>query len=1448
MEKLKLFLNQIAKAFGFEYNEKFFAYVKSISKPNKQVCNRQIKRGEGGFRCVDCTLLSNAVFCTECFNKTKDWHKNHNVLFKPYSSGFCDCGDPNTAIKESFCPDHKGPITNENDLMMYIKTCVDEKILNSINPILNNIFLEIITIISSIFNNNLENEEKEELEDELYIMLEELIAFVSKLYENNLGLFYFVTLKFTENFPYETYHKCYKYDDKQNKITFIKENLLEKHICICPFFQVMINMLMLRKTELDSQSVFTLFIQNFKNNIITSISFVHSFAKMHDNSNLETFRGLGYQVLNPQLCKLLMDEKNLDFLENIFFEIYEKTRKLLELKNYSEVTDLIYDLLWMLSYLPTLKELNKIRRNIKVHCIILDTICLINNLNYFENKTKFTIFQRDGYLYHLLNCEIHSLQIVTLLCHLMDFEDSQSVNTIFSKIIEKLIEFKNYKESLQDKTFSPHISLIKYYSILLNRFCFHYSLSNNCDLLDAFRYFQNLYPKSKELNLFLFNELIAFFGFIISQQYSFFVYYGESMSLYYVNYFKRALNFTFPDFSLFKYLLTIPEIQEQFNINNLINVLNYSNIDNRNNCLLNIINNNLSEKNEELNKEIQNNEKNMKYFNSLLELLIIIVRDNLSMIKATFKSSNNFKMNYKDKIFEKLLVKEKVNLENLIKNEIIHNIVGNKNLVKRENCLSIFNFYDHDEELDVNIINNLLKENCEEISFSNQLKQYSLKKSHFSIFDIDYLINGTERGNAINYTTEFQSNNYNILNTKIIKSLSIQEKLNNTIYNSFFNNKNIENFLNIYKNIITNNYPLYTDIFLFTYSKILCFYINFYDKDLGEEFKNKLYNIISNNKLEGKNETYIEYIKQLLSPKDKIMDKSKEDNQVNHNKNKNLKDKFKKKFDKQIKTVDNLYSLHSSQDLNSNLEKSDNNSSQFSSILSDTEEICIYCRQYLDNNINNFYGKVCFQSSDFFIDILKKRDEKLREKSTRFVTCNHNIHYFCYDKLIKSSIYGNALKDGFPCSLCKKLSNNILCSLTNLNVIYEDILKGLNLSDENYNNFYNQKDDEDIIMDYQSLMVGIKLFFQNYICKSLKKVINFEEKKIDDFTFSEIYNLILNDFEAFTIYYNNTSFKKEQIYIWKNILLSVRLLFKNKILNYTEVLFTKFKNIYKNMQELNMNFSNNSEINTIINEFIICLFILYDLDEENKNKIKNLFQNNIFIYIFVFALLKRKENNLEEFFTKVENKDYIQKIYDYFDLKYKICFLLFDEKEENLKINHEEILTNNIKIIQGVINNNTNIILKEQYLEIPKFNIIKLPENYMDFCSNYMNIKCANCNKKEINYYICLICGNKFCNHIDCKTEIKENGKRDYSLFDHSKKCAGGNSLFIEGKTSEIMFLLKRRIIDSGIHVYLNSFGEYMSDYDFKNNYILNRIELNKSIQIFIDISHRKQKLKIRLN
>ena len=51
-------------------------------------------------------------------------------------------------------------------------------------------------------------------------MLDELLLFVSKLYESNLAFFYLVVLKFTKNYPFETHHKCFNYDEAENKAKY----------------------------------------------------------------------------------------------------------------------------------------------------------------------------------------------------------------------------------------------------------------------------------------------------------------------------------------------------------------------------------------------------------------------------------------------------------------------------------------------------------------------------------------------------------------------------------------------------------------------------------------------------------------------------------------------------------------------------------------------------------------------------------------------------------------------------------------------------------------------------------------------------------------------------------------------------------------------------------------------------------------------------------------------------------------------------------------------------------------------------------------------------------------------------------------------------------------------------------------------------------------------------
>jgi hypothetical protein len=83
-------------------------------------------------------------------------------------------------------------------------------------------------------------------------------------------------------------------------------------------------------------------------------------------------------------------------------------------------------------------------------------------------------------------------------------------------------------------------------------------------------------------------------------------------------------------------------------------------------------------------------------------------------------------MKYEDKIFADLLIKEKENIETIFKNQIAHFILGNKNLITREKCIKLINSFSH--KLDLKIADQFLKDNCEQISMSNQLKQFSLKK------------------------------------------------------------------------------------------------------------------------------------------------------------------------------------------------------------------------------------------------------------------------------------------------------------------------------------------------------------------------------------------------------------------------------------------------------------------------------------------------------------------------------------------------------------------------------------------------------------------------------------------------------------------------------------------------------------------------------------------------
>ena len=1400
MDKLQIYLIEIAELFGYKYDDFFFDYLKSISIPNKSKCGRQIIRGEGGWKCRDCEFETYSIYCIDCFIKEK--HIGHKILFRPNASGFCDCGERLILKSEGFCDKHKGDFDNIKDLMKFIKSSVNENLLSPINDILNKIFLLFIEKIK---------DKTDENEDEIYKMIDTLEIFCDKLYKNNLGLFYFVTLKFIENIPLETNHKCFSFDENKKVITFVKKDENVKHICTCPFLQVIIYFLMKRKTKQDSSKFFNLFLQTYKNQIITSLCFLNCFTELFDNENLKSLRQMGYQLVNQNISQLLYKEENLPFLEFFFEEIYSKYKKFLEEKSYFKVYKLSYEFYRMTKYIPTESIIDKMNSEKKILKIIIDICCLINHSLIFENKVKFKQFQNDGYNRELFNAEIYIILTIISLSHILDFNNQEVINFLFNSIFEKLFEIKKNKEISENKFFSPHITIIKFYSIILNRFCYNYSIKNECDLLDSFNYFQNIFPQSKELNIFLFEELIKFFGFMISQRCSFFVYFGKGMANYYFYYFDNDLQNINVDISLMKYLMSLPEIKEQFNLQKIISL---SDIDSSNNIFNELTSDNL----EKIQTDYINSQKNnLDYINSVIEFLYLIIRENLSLENIAFQGTN-FKWKMKDEIYEQLYQKDKEKVNILVKNNIIHFILGKNNLVQRKDCLDhLMQIFDGKY---IELIDEILKENCEKIILTNGLIEFSLKKTILNLCDIDYIMDHTNRKNAIKYMINFQSSNNFLSNIKIIEPLCNQIKFMKNIYQTFYNEKNVDELIKLYNLIFSykEKFPLLNEIFYSNITKILSFaYKLCFTQLLDEDYKLKLLEKIS--KLQDK---------ELLK---KLGENSADKNHCSDNKKnmKSLKDKLKKKFEKKNELI-------KEQIIPSNMIIEEE--------IQNEDEKCVYCRQSLKIGKNNieYYGKICYYFSDYLTEIMRKKPEGERKKARKFVSCNHKMHFKCFNEFIVTEV--DFEKKEFICPLCKKLSNIILFDYSflkeNDNI---DLIKGINYGTE-IKEFY--KNDED--NKYQSLISSNILTFENYCSKICHEQILIKDINSDRKLEGKIFEAIINDFEEFSIYYNLTNNKQEQIEIWKNILFNLRFLYQYKIITFSDNMIQLLELFKIENVKIFEEFLNIFPINEIINRFIIISIILLNSSKENREKIKNIFNQIILPFIIYIAFNKSNDKTFEDYMNN--NKIELTKVIELYKLKYKIFLLLFNEIEEdiNLNISFDQILLyikSNQYFNELYQTKNDNFSKIEQNLELPELNLAILPQKGIDFL-NMTNRYCFYCHKRNLSSYFCLLCGNQICNNINCFIDDKLKGKKEYSLIYHSKKCCGGNGLFIDVSNGEIVFILKRQIIGSGIHVYLNNFGEHIKKTDMNDEYILNKAELQKGIMKYIDLSFRKKSGKIR--
>ena len=197
-----------------------------------------------------------------------------------------------------------------------------------------------------------------------------------------------------------------------------------------------------------------------------------------------------------------------------------------------------------------------------------------------------------------------------------------------------------------------------------------------------------------------------------------------------INYFNTNLLFIKCDISLMKYLMTQPEIRNKFNIKD---ILSLSDINSSSKFIQDLLNSNTNS----IELIDARKEKNLLFNNSLIEFLYLIIRDNLSLEKIAFFNSE-FEAKMKDEIYEKLYQNEKDRIKDLVKNEIIHFILSKQNVVKRDDCINYFekNFDGNYTEL----IDEILKNNCEKLVLANGLLNFSLKKEILNKCDLDYII------------------------------------------------------------------------------------------------------------------------------------------------------------------------------------------------------------------------------------------------------------------------------------------------------------------------------------------------------------------------------------------------------------------------------------------------------------------------------------------------------------------------------------------------------------------------------------------------------------------------------------------------------------------------------------------------------------------------------------
>ena len=849
IEKIQNFLDKafddfpktLGNGFVFEDAE---IYLDSNAVPNNNICCKYIDNF-AYFKCEDCSKNKSSKYCTDCYFKSKNIHKNHEV-YLCYGEGICNCGD--SFYLSNFCSEHNGPFNDKAKITQCIESVFPPNKLKNLQLFFDYFFkkFSIFFILTEkcdnfsteIFKENpkyeIEKEDLESLKQNFSIVFQNFLNFLYRITCKNIGMVHLIASYLMKNFcqednlddKYLTKHTCINLENNDIQIKYKnsaqeKVNRIngERHKCECPFIRLLIsnwrdNIQPFKDSKQNIKFLQSLTQNSELKNVIGIIYlFLYNEISLNNNANIISLFNKLYidDKLDLIVKKTKIFEEHYEFLYHYFYKFKNKNNisNLMEIirkePNFQHINNLIkvlfFDSRYFTSEIISFIDLNYIIKK------IIDCCCLIHNQIAVKLRKIDTVLKEKNFKDDLNIVEIYLLYLFSNIIFIfIQNGTDEMIKDIFNYFIDIILSNKNI-DTLETKEYSIHPTLYRSFAIFLNVFCFNYSLKNNVSIKDALQFmkkelFRSEGEMQKTIDIIL-DSYYRMLGFIIGTGSNYFLYYNKNIANYYFYYFNNPKIYS-KDYLLIKFLFILSE--RKINLEKILMTENFENSYtffnkifefnegiNQNDKLTN--QNTLNYTNFTIIQYNQNENNHSIYWVRFIQIIISIIKnDSISFLEILEFYNDLIPFSLKTKYFNsikenKLMMTE---YKNILQEQIILLFAQKKNKISYDEIRKTI-YQEFINLIDEHVFEDFLDSLCV-FQIENKKKIFSLKQKSFQYLDLNYYTSPYYSSNAYSFIITLKKevfkifNNYKFISTKITldSNLRAYENILLNIENIYF--------------------------------------------------------------------------------------------------------------------------------------------------------------------------------------------------------------------------------------------------------------------------------------------------------------------------------------------------------------------------------------------------------------------------------------------------------------------------------------------------------------------------------------------------------------------------------------------------------------------------------------------------------------------------------------